>query len=404
MKKMIYFEKESPEQRYCESMEPFASEQTYKTFRDTLQQQFSPLIAQLLIDGGCNQHCNHCFLGLAKSRTLTKVQDIDQVGTALSNRGFLIYPYPAEPLINEAIYHAYSQFLSPIANFMTNGSAPLAQFPTHELSQLFTDSSFRVLYISLHGACAETHERITRTPGSFNATLQMMEKLASIAKEKGLILALNVVVHKENFTELEDIVQLALKYRVRRIYLIRLLPTAKLEFPPSWLMDRQALADTLRIVARLRTTYRSKMWIEMGASWGPNFHMPGIWHFLGRQIYFGNYMHYCFAAELEFAVHPTKREVYPCMIMSGNSALKIGDLNENMEIVYTSFGEQLKNWHREWLTRAKGVCNPANCPYSEICHGGCRGAAISMHFYRTQKIDWFAPFPDCITNVLNDLM
>ena len=66
------------------------------------------------------------------------------------------------------------------------------------------------MIISLHGSCAETHDRQTRVPGSFDMLMQNLE----ILKALGLRFKLNSALTAWNAREIEEMYAIATRFGV----------------------------------------------------------------------------------------------------------------------------------------------------------------------------------------------
>ncbi|MFX0117601.1 MAG: SPASM domain-containing protein [Candidatus Hodarchaeota archaeon] len=380
------------------------NETQYDTILEKLQHSSEPRTMELLVDPGCNQHCAHCFLGQTRTRTRTPRETVKQVGTALLDQGYFLIPYPSEPLVSEAAFAAYTEFLSPYGDFLTNGTASLPQKSVKKLIQKLIVNNHKSILLSLHGATEETHEALTRTGDSFKSVLRMIEKLGPYVGHELSRVGLSVVVSKLNIPELDDICIIAIKNNVKLLSLLKLTPFYHTELPQRLIMDYQSTMDALLEISRLRLKYHGKLHIEMRpATWGPNFHNPGIWFYLYENLDLSTARHICPAFGWWLAVHPAKKELYPCMIASGLSELKIGELTDGTHIQYNALGKQLLKWHHNWIDNAKGPCAVDACQYSMICHGGCRTVALAGELQKGGVPDWFSPFPECPTQLLDVL-
>ncbi|MFW9995097.1 MAG: SPASM domain-containing protein [Candidatus Odinarchaeota archaeon] len=355
----------------------------------------------MIIDSGCNQDCVHCFLGQKRNKTPTSQELIKSVGDALSKRNLVIDPYPTEPLMNEDSFEAYSWFRPPLQKiFLTSGTAPLARLQVNSLTEKFKEYGYKDIWVSLHGSTAEKHEIVTRTSGSFERVLEFMHKLRQIAENDHKIrLSMNLCVHKENIPELAGILELAVQNRIEHVYMIRLFKTPDNEVPSRLLMNHQALCDALAEISQLRIKYSSKVYIQMSQTWGINFHNPRIYHYLATTL-----TPVCIAAAPRFTVHPGRKKIYPCNLLVGCPDLQMGTLEgEDHEIHFNSLGEKLLKWHQEWEERARGSCALDDCSYSGLCHGSCRAMVVAPSLASGSNLDWFAPFPDCITRLLEEI-
>ncbi len=395
----IKFHDETVTERF--ELSGYGSKKEYQTLVDAFQRITSPKIAQLIIDTGCNQKCVHCCLGQAHNKTPTSNLQIKKIGNSLLRQGLKIDPYPTEPLMNELALEAYSWFREPKKRpFLTNGTAPLAQLPGSQLAERLNNLGFSEIWLSLHGSNAESHDSFTGTPGSFSILMETIQKIAKLANSnEKLNLVFDICVHKENISELPDIFAIAAENHAHRAYVMRLIPPCDNQIPDRMIMDHQASCDALVELNRLRLAYKGRIWIQMGQSWGVNFHALGIFYYLGATK-----IPFCFAMAPRITVHSGRKTIYPCFITASCSQFEIGSLEgDENKIHFNRLGENLLKWHEEWHFKARGSCALGDCPYSEICHGGCRGTAVMPSVIAGNKPDWFAPFPNCMTRLLEEM-
>nr|MDO8111784.1 radical SAM protein [Candidatus Sigynarchaeota archaeon] len=376
----------------------------YDAMVKALNQPMVPKTCQVLMNFGCNQRCVHCFLGQAESRGVASIDVMTSAIEKLLARGNNIYAYPTEPLMSEASLSAYTRFHDPDGGFITNGTAPLASDPA-KLVTMLAERGVRNVYVSLHGATEATHEALTRVPGSFKRAMATIEAIGALDRRGKMTVSLESTIHRENVAELEGIVDIAAKHGIRHVFLLRLVPVNHGNIPPNMLMNRQAVVDALAATRKAREKYEGDVYVELGISWGPNFNSHRIWEFLALNVRMGNTRHFCFAGSRWIAVDPGKNVLYPCMASSGAPELVAGEFVPGTgELRYNEFGNQLLRWHADWNEKAKGCCSPSECPYSMICHGGCRSTAVAETLTRGDGVDWFAPFPYCQTQLTNELL
>jgi radical SAM protein with 4Fe4S-binding SPASM domain len=387
---------------------------SYSEFEKAATVHPKPIGCQILVDLGCNQKCVHCFLGEPDSRPRSTKDIILEVSKEVENAGLHGIPYAGEPMFNEDAFQSYMKILPQPYEVLSNGTTPyFIANPTKIVNQI-VKKGFRKLRLSLHGATARTHESITGIPGSFQTIINTMEQLKPITSTKTIALLLNVVVHRENIDELDKLFELAAENNVRSLYLIRIIPRNK-ETPAHLLLNKEHICKALYIISKARQKYQRTLYIEMGVSWGPNFHNPGMWNYMISQLVFGVPGHYCKAMGQTLAIEPSKRTLYPCMIAMGDPRLKLGTF-QNSNFNYNKLGDALKNWHIEWSQKAHGKCSTQECAYSSVCHGGCRISAISEYFINSSpnqkgelstsfsENDWYVPFTNCITPLLKELV
>ncbi|MFX0090486.1 MAG: hypothetical protein ACFFBD_01890 [Candidatus Hodarchaeota archaeon] len=373
----------------------------YNNIKERLRRITSPQLVQLIIDAGCNQNCVHCCLGQTRTKTPTVSSKIRAVGNALVHQGFKIDPYPTEPLMSTASLESYSWFRNPKERpFLTAGTAPLARLPGSQLADLLNSFGFSEVWVSLHGSNSQSHDAFTGTLGSFDIAMETIQKVGKIAGTSGnLKLVFDVCVHKENISELADILAIAAQNNAHRAYIMRLYEPCRSAIPRKMIMDYQASWDALVEINRLRLVHKGRIWIQMGQSWGTNFHGSGIYHYLATTN-----LSFCFAIAPRITIHPGRKKIYPCFLTMACPEFEIGFLEEdNYQIHFNTLGEQLLGWHKDWEGKAHGTCAVGDCPYSEICHGACRGTAVTPSIIAGNTPDWFAPFPDCITVLLTEM-
>jgi MoaA/NifB/PqqE/SkfB family radical SAM enzyme len=105
------------------------------------------------------------------------------------------------------------------------------------------------LWLSLHGADAAGHDRLTRRPGGF---AKLMRAFAAARRRKGLALGTVTVVTRENMGRAGDIAALALKEGARAVQLTQVVPMgradkayARLAAPYSWWRENVPALDAL---------------------------------------------------------------------------------------------------------------------------------------------------------------
>jgi radical SAM protein with 4Fe4S-binding SPASM domain len=350
---------------------------------------------QVLLDTGCNARCMHCFLGAKHP-----VEDLETVIDLLQRQ------LPAAGLSSSLYYSEPFHFGGAGADRRDRVDEVLALVARHQPGLLLTNGiavdeaavermaalgSFRV-YLPLLGASAAHHDRLTRVPGSFRR-MRRAVRLLSSTSAGNVELCFNVVLTRANADELPAMLQLAVDAGAASVFLMALHPgpdsppeLAELVFSPE---QRRML---LPLLGAARNRFAGSLWIELGPSWGPNFHTRGIY----RHLYSGR--PYCPAGRSEVAVHPATGVIYPCMKLSGREEYAIGHWDWEL-------GQPVVDPARNVLARLvedpellQGACSPRRCPYAPICLGGCRAVAASY-----ADGDLLAEMPGCMTTWLDDL-
>ena len=348
---------------------------------------------QLVLDTGCNARCIHCFLGSKRPipdlHGVTQLLDHDLPAAGLQTSLYYSEPFLTCTGEDAAGRRRIADLLGLIARhqpglLLSNGIG----IDSQSLAVLRQLGSFRI-YLSLLGANAETHDRITRVPGSFRKVRKVLQRLTDPSYEH-IAVCINMLVHRASAAQIDDMLRIAAESRAASVYLMALHPGPR----PSAEVDELAFTAQeqdafLGEIARVRARFVDDLWIELGPSWGPNFHTRGI----HRHLYRGH--PYCPAGRTQFALHPTTGILYPCMNLSGREEYAIGywDADEKRPIIDPE--RNVLGRISEDPTLLKGRCAPDRCAYAPICLGGCRAAAAAH-----ADGDLLAELPSCATRWL----
>jgi radical SAM protein with 4Fe4S-binding SPASM domain len=105
---------------------------------------------------------------------------------------------------------------------IANNKGDIVSSLTNDIIQLLVKNNIRFI-VSIHGADAYTHEKITRTKGSFNATIKAISKL----KSSGVLVEAHVVPMRINFSELPQIAKLLVSLGIFKISWLRFVPQGR---------------------------------------------------------------------------------------------------------------------------------------------------------------------------------
>ncbi len=163
-----------------------------------------PLSAEIELTERCNNNCIHCYINLpandeeARKRELSfgEIRDIVDEAVQMGCLWWLISG--GEPLVREdfADIYLYLKKKGLLTSVFTN-----ATLITPQLVSLFKKYPPRELEITVYGITQKTYERITRTPGSFEA---FMKGINLLQKEK-VPFTLKAMALRSNVGELEAI-------------------------------------------------------------------------------------------------------------------------------------------------------------------------------------------------------
>lgn len=178
-------------------------------------------MAWLEITQACNMKCVHCYEGevhISSSETMTLSQwksVIDQLAEQDINRLIIIGGEPCTHRNVKDIIEYASKFDFKIVLF-TNAS-----LIDDRLFRCIVDHKINVK-VSVYGGSSEVHEKVTKTPGSFEKLKHTVERLIA----NGIVVEAAVILMRENQDDLDNIItfvnSLGMKYSrydvIRQVY------------------------------------------------------------------------------------------------------------------------------------------------------------------------------------------
>jgi radical SAM protein with 4Fe4S-binding SPASM domain len=175
-----------------------------------------PLSGSIELTHHCNLRCIHCYLGPGEMdhRKHDPEMSTDQVRSVLdeiTEAGCLFLLITGgEPLIRkdfpEVYQHAKENGL--LVTVFTNGT-----LITDQILELFADFPPQKVEISLYGVTAATHEKITDVSGSYERSMQNIQKLLDAKIPVGLKTIL-MTHNQHEYFEIENLAQeLGVKFR-----------------------------------------------------------------------------------------------------------------------------------------------------------------------------------------------
>lgn len=180
-----------------------------KYFRNQLS---APLSVAVDLTFSCNAACKHCSVRASENwegkemNTEQWMQIIDQVA---ENKVFTISFTGGEPLLrNDAeqlIAYADKKGLQTL--LVSNG-----YLLDEARAQSLAASGLKTVYISVDGACAETHDEFRQLPGSFDRALNAMNLLPKY----GITVAALTTLTAYNCREIEDLMHLINSMGIKR--------------------------------------------------------------------------------------------------------------------------------------------------------------------------------------------
>ncbi|MCJ7525555.1 MAG: radical SAM protein [Candidatus Aminicenantes bacterium] len=164
-----------------------------------------PLEGSIDLTYRCNNNCLHCWVYAAnmdeeRRRELSTEEwfDIIDQARAMGTREWSISG--GEPMLREDFEELFSYLIKKAAYYTLNTNGTLI---TPSIAKLLKRDGH--IMVSIYGATAEVHDRITRNPGSFDACMRGL----SCLKEAGVRFMAQLVPMKDNFHQWHEMKALA---------------------------------------------------------------------------------------------------------------------------------------------------------------------------------------------------
>jgi pyrroloquinoline quinone biosynthesis protein E len=308
----------------------------------------APLLMQVELTEACNLKCKFCYNSQKPKYNKRVFEILDKLADQGVMQVNLTGGEPlAHPQFFEILEYACDKF--PNVVVLSNGS-----LMNEEALEKIHRTSVTSINISIHGD-KKTHDELTQIPGSFDAS---MNAIRYILNKGQIMVASNFVLNAGNFNILESTIQQMHDFGLKYMTITRFIPVGIGSGARDLVLSENQLVEAFRIVYEHNSS---------GAS-----------------------PHIEFAEATPFCALPEKlREIANCcsygfdrfyvdvngeLLVCGLSRIKLGgnvldtsinDIKRKSD-VFNSF---IRNTH------IHPKCT--GCPTFELCHGGCRAAALS---------------------------
>ncbi len=335
----------------------------------------------------CNFRCKHCYQRadrplpseLSLEEKLNLVDQLDKAGVAA------VAISGGEPTIHPDFYRIVKELASRgiHTSVATNGWT----FADREKLQKAVDLGLKYVEVSVDSAKPEKHDEFRGIPGAWEHATKALEN----AVELGVIHGMAVVMDKETYGEIDDILDLAESIGVKRVIFFNLVPTGRAEEMVKVDLSPEEREEFMKEVyhqmkkrkLEILTTAPQYARVTLLESGGKN--VTPAHFYIGENNAvrtLAEFIGGCGAGRIYSGIEPDGT-VVPCVFLPlpvGNVRLK----------PYKQIWEE-SNIFNLLRDRDNFTGNCRNCPYRNIC-GGCRARAY--HY----TIDLLGDDPGCIIN------
>jgi len=350
----------------------------------------------------CNLRCKHCYEDAGRKKPELSTDEVKQVLDILSKLSTVGLPALAfsggEPLAREDFFEvvAYAKKRIPYVSIATNGT-----LITKDNAKRLKDAGIDYVEISLDGASAATHDWFRGIPGAFERTMEGIKNCI----DAGIDTCMATVIHKQNLTEIEKIVNLADELGVRFIH-FNYIPAGRAKTHVELDLTPKERLHVLQVIGNKiidlylrakeeelkfgKTDVKVDRFLstcpqyasvtkELSRRKGETFMVEA--HYAAKKGVenVANFLGGCGAGRLYCAIEPNG-DIKPCVFFPTNEETVLGN------ILKDDFEELWDNHPLLWKLRVKEnlktykvngkIVGCGACPDKYIC-GGCRARAYS---------------------------
>jgi radical SAM protein with 4Fe4S-binding SPASM domain len=343
----------------------------------------------------CNLACSHCYSrsgpDQGKSGELTTMEALSLIDDLAAMGVPLILFSGGEPLLRNDIWelarHAHEQGIKMALS--TNGTLIDA-----ETARKIRESGIEYAGISLDGAQAATHDRFRNLRGAFDRSVAAFAH----CRKEGIRCGVRITLTRDNFSELEDLIELSRSLGASRFCLYWLVPSGRgKENYGSLQLGRKEVTGALNLLQRkARETEPSAMeFLTVDAPQDSIYLLDSMEQEnssdlpeakkLIRSLKGG-----CSAGNRVANIDP-RGNVYPCQFARSPQFL-VGNIRQKpFSALWADDRQPVLARFRQDPRNLTGTCG--QCGHRDLCAGGCRVRA-----YETSG-DFSAEDPFCfITN------
>ena len=329
-----------------------------------------------VLDRSCANGCKHCYCDSGSG----DLERAKRIAFEAHENNYNVFFYPT--MFTKECYEIQRMLVQEDQGLIARGDS---FDPNDEQLKRYKDIDF-----SIHGATAEIHELFDAKKGSFDEIVRNIKAVRVNFPE--MTIAVWTVVHKKNYFQLEDTVELCYQLGARYVYVAKLTYQGRARtLGPEWFLDRGEIAAVLDTLDVLNGSerYKGKIYAGPRPNWGMSDEEARQLRENGEtslKVIKLSDGPYCSAGRGVVTVDSLTGTIYPCQFFVADDRLVMGKWEDGKaNVTYFPF-ENLKEKIGE-------PCR--SCDLYDLCGGGCRAEAIGEHERVTGTFDPYVGMVNC---------
>ncbi len=334
-----------------------------------------PVLVSYAVTRKCNLRCLHCYSEsveephpneLSTEEALELISDISDLGARM-----IIFD-GGEPTLRDdlprLVKHAADSGLSPLL-----GSNGMVDTLTKNYALELKEAGLKVVSISLDGSKPDTHDEFRGFDGSWQRTIEGIKNCVEV----GLPFQIGVAVHKYNYGELAETVELAKKLGANAVEVFDYVPIGRGSEHLEYELDIETRKNLIDEIIQMQRSEDEIYFRVIG--------VPEYWVQIEKMVSDEDILKFvrsCCGAGIRYATILYEGTVFPCMLLQiplGNvRKQRFSEIWRNSPVLDTLRNTRL----------LKGKCG--KCRYREICRGArCRAYAKTGELMAEDPSCWF---------------
>ncbi len=332
----------------------------------------APFLVVWNYTNACNLRCQHCYQSASKPLPdeLSLKEKLDVIDQLSENDVVAVAFSGGEPIMGADFFEvaSYASSKHMFISVATNGT-----LLSEKMVDRLVDSGVKYLEISLDSACPSKHDSFRGVSGAWNRTIGGIKNAAS---RDELFVCVASTITRNNFGEVNELIDLAGELDARRFLAFNFIPTGNAtnirdtDLTPAM---REELLVTLynRLKAgKLEVMTTAPQFARVCMSRSKDIVATahfGTYETSDKTSMLAEFLGGCGAGRLYCAIQPNGI-ITPCVYMP----IVVGDLrNERFIDIWENSGTMKQLRSRDELLGNCGICN-----FRNVC-GGCRARAYA---------------------------